>query len=79
MQGSVPWDRKWSQDRLHATAPCLTPREADEVLMVTRLDRLAPSTRDLLSTAATITDWQVGLRPLGDAGQTPRRRTGGLC
>lgn len=35
--------------------------------MVTRLDRLARSTRDLLNTLATITDRKAGFRSLGDA------------
>ena len=33
---------------------------ADDVLMVTRLDRLARSTRDLLNTLAAITDRKAG-------------------
>jgi DNA invertase Pin-like site-specific DNA recombinase len=37
-----------------------------DVLMVTRLDRLARSTRDLLNTLAAITDKQAGFRSLGD-------------
>jgi DNA invertase Pin-like site-specific DNA recombinase len=41
--------------------------EADDVLMVTRLDRLARSTRDLLNTLATIADKKAGFRSLGDA------------
>ena len=40
--------------------------EADDVLMVTRLDRLARSTRDLLNTLATITGKKAGFRSLGD-------------
>jgi DNA invertase Pin-like site-specific DNA recombinase len=39
----------------------------DDVLMVTRLDRLARSTRDLLNTVAAITAKEAGLRSLGDA------------
>jgi DNA invertase Pin-like site-specific DNA recombinase len=35
--------------------------------MVTRLDRLARSTRDLLNTLAAITGKQAGFRSLGDA------------
>src|SRR3954471_11655647 len=42
----------------------LTP---SDVLMVTRLDRLARSTRDLLNTLAAITDRKAGFRSLGDA------------
>jgi len=38
-----------------------------DVLMVTRLDRLTRSTRDLLNTLATITDRKAGFRSLGDA------------
>jgi DNA invertase Pin-like site-specific DNA recombinase len=38
-----------------------------DVLTVTRLDRLARSTRDLLNTLATITDKKAGFRSLGDA------------
>lgn len=38
-----------------------------DVVMVTRLDRLARSTRDLLNTLATITVKEAGFRSLGDA------------
>ncbi len=41
--------------------------EADDVLMVTRLDRLTRSTRDLLNTLAAITGKKAGFRSLGDA------------
>ena len=41
--------------------------EADDVVMVTRLDRLARSTRDLLNTLAAITEREAGFRSLGDA------------
>lgn len=41
--------------------------EPGDVLMVTRLDRLARSTRDLLSTLAAIADRKAGFRSLGDA------------
>src|SRR5271166_1687629 len=41
--------------------------EAGDVLMVTRLDRLARSTRDLLNTLAAITDRKGGFRSLTDA------------
>jgi DNA invertase Pin-like site-specific DNA recombinase len=41
--------------------------DAGDVLMVTRLDRLARSTRDLLNTLAAITGKQSGFRSLGDA------------
>ena len=38
-----------------------------DVLMVTRLDRLARSTRERLNTLATIADRKAGFRSLGDA------------
>jgi DNA invertase Pin-like site-specific DNA recombinase len=40
--------------------------DAGDVLLVTRLDRLARSTRDLLNTLATIADKKAGFRSLGD-------------
>ena len=39
----------------------------DDVLMVTRLDRLARSTRNLLNTLAAIADRKAGFRSLSDA------------
>src|ERR1700730_17211312 len=41
--------------------------DAGDVLMVTRLDRLARSTSDLLNTLAAITGKKAGFRSLGDA------------
>jgi DNA invertase Pin-like site-specific DNA recombinase len=41
--------------------------DAGDVLLVTRLDRLARSTRDLLNTLAAITEKKGGFRSLGDA------------
>jgi DNA invertase Pin-like site-specific DNA recombinase len=41
--------------------------DAGDVLLVTRLDRLARSTRDLLNTLAAITEKKAGFRSLGDA------------
>ena len=41
--------------------------EPGDMLMVTRLDRLARSTRDLLNTLAAIADRKAGFRSLGDA------------
>jgi DNA invertase Pin-like site-specific DNA recombinase len=41
--------------------------DTGDVLMVTRLDRLARSTRDLLNTLATVADHKAGFRSLGDA------------
>src|SRR5689334_17405535 len=48
-------------------AKALATLDADDVLMVTRLDRLARSTRDLLNTLGTIADRKAGFRSLGDA------------
>jgi DNA invertase Pin-like site-specific DNA recombinase len=44
----------------------LAKLEGGDVLMVTRLDRLARSTRDLLNTLAAITERKAGFRSLGD-------------
>src|SRR5487761_1793917 len=40
--------------------------DAGDVLMVTRLDRLAPSTRDLFNTMAKIAGKKAGFRSLAD-------------
>ncbi len=50
-----------------------------DVLMVTRLDRLARSTRDLLNTLATITAKQAGFRSLGDTWADTTTPHGGSC
>jgi Resolvase, N terminal domain len=42
--------------------------DAGDLLTVTRLDRLARSTRDLLNTLAAITGKKAGFRSLGDIG-----------
>jgi DNA invertase Pin-like site-specific DNA recombinase len=44
----------------------LAALDAGDVLMVTRLDRLARSTRDLLNTLGTITESKAGFRSLCD-------------
>jgi DNA invertase Pin-like site-specific DNA recombinase len=44
----------------------LSVLEAGDVLLVTKLDRLARSTRDLLNTLATIADKGAGFKSLGD-------------
>jgi DNA invertase Pin-like site-specific DNA recombinase len=51
--------------------------EPGDVLTVTRLDRLARSTRDLLNTVTAITGRRPGSDPLPTHGPTPLRRTGG--
>lgn len=48
-------------------AKVLDRLEAGDVLMVTCLDRLARSTRDLLNTLAAIAGRKAGFRSLGDA------------
>ena len=45
----------------------ITQLDADDTLLVVRLDRLARSTRDLLNTLATVSDKRAGFRSLGDA------------
>jgi len=47
-------------------AKSLAKLDAGDVLMVTRLDRLARSTRVLLNTLGTIADRKAGFRSLGD-------------
>ena len=49
-----------------SSAALLDQLGTGDVLMVTRLDRLARSTRDLLNTLAAITGKQAGFRSLGD-------------
>ena len=41
--------------------------EAGDTLLVTRLDRLARSTRDLLNTLAQITEREASFKSLADA------------
>jgi DNA invertase Pin-like site-specific DNA recombinase len=48
-------------------ARLLRTLSAGDVVLVTRLDRLARSTRDLLNTLAAIADKQAGFRSLNDA------------
>jgi DNA invertase Pin-like site-specific DNA recombinase len=50
-----------------ALAKVLRRLEAGDVLMVTRLDRLARSTRDLLNTLHTLAGRGVGFKSLGDS------------
>jgi DNA invertase Pin-like site-specific DNA recombinase len=54
---------KTDRARLRRALSVLAP---DDVLMVTRLDRLARSTRDLLNTLATISERKAGFKSLGD-------------
>jgi DNA invertase Pin-like site-specific DNA recombinase len=48
-------------------ARSLAQLDAGDMLYLTRLDRLASSTRDLLNTLAVIADRKAGFRSLGDA------------
>ena len=52
--------------------------KAGDVLMVTRLDRLARSMRDLLNTLDTVAKAGAGFRSLGDTWRIPPRRPGAL-
>jgi DNA invertase Pin-like site-specific DNA recombinase len=52
-------------DRL-ALARCVGTLQAGDVLLVTNLDRLARSTRDLLNTLAAISDKGAAFKSLGD-------------
>jgi DNA invertase Pin-like site-specific DNA recombinase len=49
-----------------ALAKALAALDAGDVLVVTRLDRLARSTRDLLNVLATVSERGAGFRSLGD-------------
>jgi DNA invertase Pin-like site-specific DNA recombinase len=60
MQEGFPPDRA----QLRRVADQLRP---GDVLMVTRLGRLAQSTRDLLNTSAATAERKPGFRSLGDA------------
>ena len=55
---------KSNRDQLRRAIAAL---DEGDVLMVTRLDRLARSTRDLLNTRALIADRKAGFRSLADA------------
>ena len=50
-----------------ALARAIKALEAGDTLLVTRLDRLARSTRDLLNTLAQITERKAGFKSLADA------------
>lgn len=50
-----------------ALARCMRSLEPGDTLVVTKLDRLARSTRDLLNTLATIGDAGASFKSLGDA------------
>jgi DNA invertase Pin-like site-specific DNA recombinase len=58
--------REVAKDRPRAACRLLDQLEAGDVLMVTRLDRLARSTRDLLNRLAALTAENAGFKSLGD-------------
>ena len=60
-------------------ARALRALDDGDTLLVTRLDRLARSTRDLLNTLAQIAEKGAGFRSLGDAWADTTTRTGGSC
>jgi DNA invertase Pin-like site-specific DNA recombinase len=66
MQEGVSRDGVRCQDRPAQLRRLLDQLEPGDVLTVTRLDRLARSTRDLLNTLAAITGKKAGFRSLGD-------------
>jgi DNA invertase Pin-like site-specific DNA recombinase len=57
-----------------ALARCLASLEPGDTLLVTKLDRLARSTRDLLNTLATIGEAGASFRSLGDPWADTRPR-----
>jgi DNA invertase Pin-like site-specific DNA recombinase len=59
-------------------AKLLKVLDAGDVVIVTRLDRLARSTRDLLNVHASIADRKAGFRSLGDAWPARSRATGAM-
>ena len=62
--GRRPAEQRPTARELRASVRAL---DDGDVLIVTRLDRLARSTRDLLNTLAQIADKGAGFRSLGDA------------
>jgi DNA invertase Pin-like site-specific DNA recombinase len=66
MQEGVPRSGERREDRPRAARKLLAGLDSEDVVMVTRLDRLARSTRDLLNTLGSIADRKAGFRSLGD-------------
>jgi DNA invertase Pin-like site-specific DNA recombinase len=58
-----------------ALAKVLARLDQSDVLLVTRLDRLARSTRDLLNTLDAIAKRGAAFKSLPTPGRTPRHRT----
>jgi DNA invertase Pin-like site-specific DNA recombinase len=80
IRGKIFTSRSWAgngirQECHRETAAVRSSSSTPATLMVTRLDRLARSTRDPLNTLAALTGKQAGLRSLGDAwANTPTPR-----
>src|SRR5258706_1369519 len=66
MQKGVPRSGERREDDRAQLRRLLDVLDAGDVLTVTRVDRLARSTRDLLNTLAAITGKKAGFRSLGD-------------
>jgi DNA invertase Pin-like site-specific DNA recombinase len=62
-----------------ALARCLASLEPGDTVLVTELDRLARSTRDLLNTLATIGEAGASFRSLGDPWADTTTLHGRLC
>jgi hypothetical protein len=60
-----------------ARSKAIAAPQAEDVLLVTRLDRLARSTRDLLNVLATVSARGAACRSWLMRGQTPQRPTAG--
>jgi hypothetical protein len=67
VQPLTPEQLAAAQDKPQIAIDALDQLTPGDVVMVTRLDRLARSTRDLLNTLAAITGRKAGFRSLGDA------------
>ena len=63
--GRLAYSPKSSTDRAALTR-CLASLEAGDVLLVTKLDRLARSSRDLLNTLYTVTERGASFKSLSD-------------
>ena len=70
----VPRSRSGAKTDRAQLRRVLDELDAGDVLMVTRLDRLARSTRDLLNTLAAITAKKAGFKSLGDVVEIILRR-----
>ena len=66
-----------STDGRKALAQALKALRPGDVLLVSRLDRLARSTRDLLNLLDQITKAGAGFKSVADAGPTQRLRRAG--